>query len=766
MAFEEEDPRKALSFLRREMSRAEFLKGGGALIVGFSFAGALVGSLGSTALAASSSSSSSASKAPALTGDLATTPELDAWLAVRPNNTVEIYQSKVELGEGEITAIQQIAADELYLSFDNAIMHRTETLVTPYDSGTYGSNAVSTGGPPVRQAAATARQVLLAMAAEKLGVSASSLTIQNGVISGGGKSVSYGDLIGGKLFNMKVSPTAPLKPVADYTIVGQPIPRIDLVQKLTGADGPHQYLVNKRVPNMLQARMMRPPAFGATITSMDTSKVEKMPGVVAIVPLDFSPKMQGWDKAWAMPEGQFVGVVAETEYQALDALAALEAATTWSQSATLPAIKTTEDSADYLLSLKPAQTKIEPQKAGDPASVIASASKTLTAHYATPYLTNAPIGPGNAIADVTADGVTVWSGSQVPFSVQTAVAAVLGIEPSKVNVVQYDSPGSYGRGNLDDPAIEAVLLSQKVGRPVRVQWMRQEEFIWSTQKTPMAFHLSGAVSDSGQLLAWQSEVWSDTHLASVGFFGGATYFGGVLPIYNSAHQTEVHYVQTALRKGAMRGLGAYPTVFAHESFVDELAFLAGVDPVEFRLKNLSDPRGIAVIEAAAKLGGWTSHTKARAQGVGQGVSFLADMSAGTYVCLVATVAVNTKTGQVSVQKVAAAHDCGLMVNPNGVLNQIQGGILQGTSWTLHEQLQFNTQTVTSVDWISYPILRYEEVPEIEATLINRPELPASGVGEPTSMAIGAALANAFYDATGVRMRATPFTPERVLANLA
>jgi CO/xanthine dehydrogenase Mo-binding subunit len=341
------------------------------------------------------------------------------------------------------------------------------------------------------------------------------------------------------------------------------------------------------------------------------------------------------------------------------------------------------------------------------------------------------------------------------------VAAVLGLSPAQVTVIEFAAPGSYGRGNLDNPAIEAALLSQKVGRPVRVQWMRQEEFIWSTQKTAEAFHFQGGVDSQGKLLGWQSEVWSDTHIVNTGAFFGATYGGGVLPIYAAPHKTEVHYVQTALRKGAMRGLGAWPTVFAHEGFVDELAFLSGTDPVAFRLQNLTDPRGIAVIQEAARLAGWTSHTKPRANGVGQGISFLADMAAGTYIAEIATVQVDTKTGQVAVQKVAAVQDCGLVINPNGVRNQVEGGILQGTSWTLHEQLKFNRQTVTSVDWLSYPILRYAEVPTVDVKLIDRPDLPASGVGEPSSMAIGAAIGNAFFDATGVRMRATPFTPERV-----
>lgn len=761
MATEVQDERTTLSRLQH-MTRGEFLKGGGALIVGFSMAGSLIGSMSRKALAAGTPA---AATVPA---DITKTPTLDSWLAVRQNGQVEIYQSKVEIGGGETTAIAQIAADELYLDFDKILMARVDTGITPFDAGTFGSQSVSGGGSAVRLAAATARQALLVMAATKLGTSADKLTIQNGVIQGpaGTGKVTYGQLIGGHHFNVDVNPAVTFKNPKTYTVVGQPIPRTDIPQKLTGSDGPHQYLVNVRLPNMVHARFLRPPAFGATIKSMETASIKKMPGVVAVVPLTFGPKMKGYDAVWNMPEGQFIAVVAETEWQALDALAALETKVTWTNAKTLPNLKTTEQTADYLVSLPVVRTAVEKPAVGHPAATIAKASKKASAIYATPYLTNGPIGPGCALADVTASGATIYSGSQVPFSVQPAVAAVLGLPADKVTVVQYASSGSYGRGNLDDPAIEAAILSQKLGRPVRVQWMRQEEFTWSTEKTPEVTRLQGAVDASGKLLAWQSEVWSDTHIVNPGAFFGATYGGGVLPIYNGDHQTTVHYVKSALRKGAMRGLGAWPTVIAHEGFIDELAYLAGVDPVAFRLKNLSDPRAVAVIQEAARLAGWTSHTKARANGTGQGISFLADRSAGTYVAEVATVAVDKRTGVLQVKNVAVAHDCGLIVNPNGLRNQIEGGVLQATSWTLKEQLTFNEQTVTSVDWLSYPILRFSEVPQVTISLINRPQLPASGAGEPASMAGGAAIVNAFYDATGVRMRATPFTPERVTAVLA
>lgn len=765
MATEPIDERTGLSRLQT-LTRGEFLKGGGALVVGFSMAGALLGSLSGQVSA--KGAPTGASSGAAVPGDIVKTPTLDSWLAVRQNGTVEIYQSKVEIGGGETTAIAQIAADELYLDLSRVTMARVDTAKTPFDPGTFGSQSVSGGGSAVRLAAASARQALLIMAADRLGTTVDQLTIRNGVVSGpaGRGTVTYGQLIGGHHFDVNVNPAAPLKSPKSYTIVGLPIPRLDIPQKLTGANGPHQYLVNVRLPNMVHARFLRPPAFGATIQSMDTAAVAKMPGVVAVLPLTFGPKMKGFDALWMMPEGQFIAVVAETEWQALDALQALAGKVTWTKADTLPTLHTTEQVADYLVSLPVVRTSVEKPVVGNPAATIRAAARKASAVYATPYLTNGPIGPSSAVVDVTSSGATVYSGSQVPFSVQPAVAAVLGLPVDKVTVLEYAASGSYGRGNLDDAAIEAAILSQKLGRPVRVQWMRQEEFTWSTEKTPEVTRLEGAVDGQGNLLAWQSEVWSDTHIVNPGAFFGATYGGGVLPIYDGDHQTTVHYVKSALRKGAMRGLGAWPTLLAHEGFIDELAFLAGMDPVAFRLKNLNDPRAIAVIREAARLAGWTSHTKARANGEGQGISFLADRAAGTYVAEVATVTVDRTTGKVRVKNVAVAHDCGLIVNPNGLRNQIEGGVLQATSWTLKEQLTFDQGTVTSVDWMSYPILRFSEVPRVDISLMNHPELPASGAGEPASMAGGAAILNAFYDATGVRMRATPFTPERVKAVLA
>ncbi|MCL6595106.1 MAG: molybdopterin-dependent oxidoreductase [Firmicutes bacterium] len=500
---------------------------------------------------------------------------MDAWLAVRPDNTVEIYPSKVEIGGGETKAIAQIAGEELDLPLSRVVMHRVQTSVTPWDAGTFGSQSVSSGGAAVRVIAATARQALPIVAAARLHASGlGELAVHDGVMRGPGGAVTYGQLIGGQRFGVNVNPAAPRKRPAAYTVVGQPVPRFDLPRKLTGADGPHPYLVKVRLPGMLHARILRPPAFGATVVCADTAAVERMPGVVAVVPLAFGPGMKGWNAVWNMAEGEFLAVVAESEGQAIEALNALAARVTWSRSATLPTRRTTEETADDMLTL-PTVRSVVHGPVGDPAAAIAGAPLKATHHYATPYQTNAPIVPDVALADVRgSERATVYSGAQVPFSVQAAVAAVTGIPADKVDVVVYAASGSDGRGNLDDPAVEAAILSQTLGRPVRVQWTRQEEFVWSTCRTPLAFRFQGGVDRSGRLLGWQSVVWSDTHIVDPGALSGATY-GGVLPIYEALRQTTEHYVQSALRKGAMRGLGAWATVFAHEGFIDEFAYLSG-----------------------------------------------------------------------------------------------------------------------------------------------------------------------------------------------
>ncbi len=754
---------------RQDLTRAQFLKGAGALMVGFSVSGAVVSLLTGSAAAASGPAASATPSGPPLPSGVSTTPLVDGWIVVNADGSVDLFQGKRELGTGVATAISQIAAEELYLPVSMVHWQAVTTSTSPNQGGTDGSTSVQVGGVAVRVAAATAFQALLALAATQLNTSAASLKAANGTFTApNGQSVSYGQLVSGKQLTMQVNPAVAVKPWQEYTVVGTDVPRLDLPSKFTGqAGGVFDYLVNVRLPGMVHARFMRPPAYGATIASMDTAPVKAMPGVVDVVELDYGPTLPGFNSQWIMPEGQFVAVLAETEGEALAALQVLKAHTKWTQAETLPGADTTEAQGAFIESLTPVHVTVEGDALGDVSATLAGAAKTLTAKYVTPWQTNGPIGPSIGLADVTSTKATSYSVTQNPWGIQAQLAASLGLKPSQVDVVCYGGSGQYGRTGTGDVDLEAALLSQKVGRPVRVQWMRSEEFQWGPVRTPMTFNMRGGVDASGNLLAWESNIYSDSHVnTGFGFMFGATYGGAVLPLYNvRARKATVNYVKTPLRITNMRTLGAYQTVFAHEAFIDELAYLAGVDPVQFRLQNLSDMRAQDVIEAAADKMGYVAHTQPRANGTGYGVALVVDNRAHTYVCHMAEVHVDRSTGQVSVSRVSVAHDCGLMVNPNGVLNQVQGGTVQSLSWALHELLPQNKQIVTAVDWYTYPILRYSEVPKIDVTLINRPTEGTSGVGEPASMGMGAAISNAVFDATGVRIRATPFTPARVKAAL-
>jgi len=747
------------------LTRAQFLKGAGALVVGISVVGSTLASLTGTAAAASSGTAPSAPPPPL---GVATTPNLSGWIVVNADGSVDLIQGKRELGTGVATGLVQIAAEELYLPVASVKFQTVNTLTSPNQGGTDGSTTISAGGPAVRVAAATAYQTLLAMAAKQLGVTTAQLSAKNGTFTGpSGQTVTFASLIGGQQFSVPVNTSVEVKPWQQYTVVGTSVPRLDLPTKFTGAPGGvFEYTTNIRVPGMLHARFMRPPAYGATIVSSNIDAVKKLPGVHDVITLNYGPQMKGWQAAWTMNQGQFVAVVADTEGHALSALATLKAGTTWTNASTLPGADTTEAQGAYIKGLTPVKTVVEGAAFGDVATTVAGAAKSLQASYLTPWHVNGPIGPSVALADVTASKATIYSVTQNPYGVQAGIAAALGMQPSQVDIITYDGSGQYGRTGSADADLEAALLSQQIGRPVRVQWMRAEEFQWGPVRTPMTFDMTGGVDANGNLLAWGSNIYSDSHLGAVGFMFGATYGGAILPPYNvKAQKANVNYVKTALRVTNMRTLGAFQTVSAHEAFIDELAYLAGVDPLTFRLNNLTNERAINVLEAAADKFGYKPHTGPRGNGTGVGVALVVDARAQTYVAHIAEVNVDKKTGQVSVSRVSVAHDCGLMVNPDAVLNQVQGGTIQSLSWTLHEMLPQNKQIVTAVDWFTYPILRYPEVPQIDVTLINRPSMGTSGVGEPASMGMGAVISNGVYDATGVRMRAMPFTPARVLAAL-
>jgi nicotinate dehydrogenase subunit B len=740
-------------------TRRQFLFGAGALIITFSTAASLLAR--GAAAAAPPAPAVNPWAAPGV-GYLGSGSPLSSWIAITADGRILISQSQPDVGTGAQTGMLQIAADELYVPFERVSM-------LPIDSssantgGVGGSTGVHRAGAAVRLAAATARETLRSLAAAALGVAGDTLVPRDGAFHApDGRSVTYAQLVAGKQLTGNVDPNVHLRSSATYEVVGTPVPRIDIPAKLTGTGGPTDYLVNQRVPGMVHARLLRPPAYGAQLLSYDARPVLKMPGVIAVVPLDLDPEhVPGWNTSGItnMEMGQFVAVVATNEWAAIQGVQALAKTARWTAGEPLipqPASNTYE----YLATLPVFSTQVANAR-GSMVRGFAQASRQIAAEYSTPYLANAPIGPSTGMVWVKPGEVEVWSDSQNVFSTQTQVANLMGLPTSAVTVHNFPGSGVYGRGWNDDAVYEALFISRAIGLPVRVQWMRQEEFQWSTMQGPKFFRMRGGLSGN-RVTAFQFDVYTDKDF-------GDTWMGqngiAIAPLYTFPHISQViHYVSNPMRKGLLRAVGAPSNCFAVESFMDELAYAAGVDPLEFRLSQLSDPRAIAVLRRAAEAAGWKAHTKPSGRGLGIATFF--DPGAQTYVADVAQVAVDRSTGQVRVERMYVGFDCGLVVNPNGVRLQIEGGTIQATSWCMKESVRYANGMVQTVDWISYPILHFSEVPEVVPLVIDRPDIPPGGVGELATMPVSAAIANAIYDATGARVRSWPFTPDKVKAALA
>jgi nicotinate dehydrogenase subunit B len=775
---------------RRTISRRAFLRDTGLLVVGFSLAGcvqsgarqvepaptpASPATAVATAVAEQAPAQRSAAPPPSLTAGQvqwagrAGANQVDSWLAIAPDGGVTVYSGRVELGTGVQTALAQIAAEELDVALERVRMVMGDTAQTPDEGYTAGSKTIQNSGVVLRKAAAEARQVLVGLASERLGVPADQLSVQDGVVSprsDPSKAVGYGDLIGSQRFSRAVSNQVATKKPDDYAIVGTSVPRLDLPGKLTGAVS---YVQDLRVPGMLHGRVVRPSGVGATLQSIDESSVQGLPGLVRVV-----------------RSGSFVGVVAEREEQAIAATRRLQV--TWQEQAGLPRL---EDLFSYLRGL-PTSDRVLVNE-GDVEAGPRSAAQTVEATYHQPYQMHASIGPSCAVADVRPDKVTVWSSTQGVYPLRNALAQLLGVQPETVHVIHMEGAGCYGHNGFDDAAGDAVLLSRAVGQPVRVQWTRQDEHAWEPKGPAMVMELRGGVDDRGNVVAWDYGVWSPTHSTRPG--GAANLLPGQL-VESAAsragggggggggdrnartnytfknHRVTSHRLATSpLRVSALRSLGGAPNTFANESFMDELATAAQVDPVELRLRHLDDPRAQAVIRAAADRAGWQARPspdgsqRGSPVASGRGMAFARYENDGAYVATVASVAVDRTSGQVRVRRVVTAHDAGLIVNPDGIANQIEGNVIQSTSRALKEQVTFDQDRVTSVDWASYPILTFPEIPEIEVVLIDHPDQPAMGAGEPSTLPTAPAIANAIFDATGARLRALPMTPDRVKAAL-
>jgi len=746
-----------------ELNRRQFLKTTGALIIGFN-------------LFPPSSVSAQSMAEPAADAD---PRELDSWLAIAPDGTVTVYSGKVDLGTGVETALAQIVAEELDVPFNKVQMVSLDTAKAIDQGVTAGSRTIERAGPQLRQAAAAAKQELLKLASQRLGSPVESLSVTSGVVSAGSKKVTYAQLIGGKKFNtkipvsgtgwnMKVAPDARTKTFKDYKIVGTSQKRVELPPKMTGE---FVYVHDVRIPGMLHGRVVRPPTVTSKPASVDDSSLKTIPGFVKVV-----------------QEGSFLGVVCTTEWSAIKAAKALKV--TWSAPQTkMPAGP--DEVFAYLQNTKSLRDQVTVNR-GDPEAALSKAGKTYEATYRWPFQMHGMMGPSCAVADVGKDHATIYSGTQGSFGTRTAVAEMLGFPEKNVRLLWREASGSYGRMSSDDVSEDAALLSRAVGKPVRVQWMRDDEHGWEPKGPAQLDLIRAGVDDQGKIIAWD---FADrglplTAASSPGLRLLASRQIGMKPkadgnsngtqgggeIYTFENQKcaapLIPWVQadeTPLRTSYLRAPGDLGRCFASESFIDEIAADQKVDPVQFRMRYLGEnKRGADALMAAVKQAAWQERPSPAAasmggKAIGRGVAI--SNRADTICGAVAEVEVDKSTGEVSVKRFVLSHDCGLVINPDGLKNQIEGNIIQGVSRALMEAVKFDSSGIKSLDWSTYPVIRFPKVPEIEIVLINRPEMPALGGGEPSSAPIAAAIANAIFDATGVRLREAPFTPERVLAGL-
>jgi nicotinate dehydrogenase subunit B len=734
------------------VSRRDFLRAGGAIVVSFASGAAL------PKLASAQGSAPTADLGKPLDPN-----EVDSFLGIHADGSVTLYTSRVDVGTGLRTAMSQIAAEELGIPFERFTVVEGDTALVPDHGGTGGSSGIPVGAKRVREAAATARQALLRLGAEQLKRPATELTIVDGVVqpTSGGSGVGIATLLAGKQLDLKIDAKVQVKDPAQYTVVGKPILRPDVTGKATGRNA---FMQDLAVPGMLHGRVIRPPAIGAKLISVDESSIRHLPGV-SVVRIE-----------------SFLGVVSSDEWAAVRAARELKA--TWSEWQGLPG---SDDLERHVRESAVDHDEVLVNK-GDAAAALPTAAKQLSATYSWPFQSHASLGPSCAVADVPDDGATIWTSTQGTYGLRGNLAKIFAMPPEKLRVIFLDGAGSYGGNGNDDAAADAFLLSRNMKRPVRVQWMRQDEHGWDPKGPPQYLSLRGGLDAQGRIVSWETQMWLPKNVPGNRALIGVDAAGisqdngqgaGLMtlnadPSYASPNtRVLIHYLaDSALRISNLRAPGKIANVFAAESFADEMAAAAGADAVEFRLRGLSDPRAIEVLQRAADMIGWQTRPSPNpqaAQGnmlVGRGVAYMRYKQQENYVAIAMEVAVDRASGQIQVRRITCAHDCGLIVNPDGLRNQVEGCILQTLSRALREEVKFDRSRVTSLDWSSYPILRFPEVPPVEVALINRPEFPPLGAGEAATAPVAAALANAIFDATGVRLRTVPFTPARVESALA
>ena len=711
------------------------------------------------------------------------TPEqLSSYIAVSADGTVSAFFGKMDMGHGLHVAIGQIVAEELDVPFKNVKVIMADTAMTVNQGGASGSTGIQTGGKQMRVAAAEARRVLVEMAASQLSVPAEKLVVTDGVVSASDdktKRISYAQMIGGKYFNVQLDwnkqygnalyapgKAQPKKP-SDHKIVGQPIKREDVAPKVFAQE---DFVTDVKVPGMVHGRMIRPAVAGSVPVKVDESSVKDIPGVKVV-----------WDKG-------FLGVVADREWDAIQAAEKLKVE--WSD--TPPPFPDQAALYDHIRRASVRKRQIEKEN-GNVDEAFKSAAKVIEAEYEWPFQSHASMGPACALVEIKDGQVTCWSGTQKSHFQQQGLASTLGVPLESVRVIWKAGPGSYGRNDADDAAMDAAVMAKAVGKPVRVQYMRDQGTGWDPKGPASVHKVRAAIDASGKVTAYEfmSKAFSRVDVNTNGSKPFDTLAGQTrgddlksgdgfgIPAESYAFENKRAGWETIpplldrsspLRTSHLRDPVGPQIHFASESFIDEVAAALNVDPIEFRLRHIKEPRDVALLKAVAEKSGWQSRPSPRRDQTtnkvsGRGLAY--SQRNGTRVAIVAEVDIDRSTGKIWARKFTVAHDCGQIINPDGLVKCIEGNIVQGISRTLWEEVTFDRKAVTSVDWLTYPILDITETPdEVNVVLINHPEIAPTGAGEPSIRPVAAAIANAIFDATGVRIRRVPFSPDRVKTALS
>ncbi len=772
------------------ISRRSFLKSSGLLVV--SFSAAPIVDANPLGLVASSAAAAMQAGGPYPDPNFR---HLDSWIVIHEDSTATFYVGKTDGGQGTGTALRQMMSDELDIAFNRTSLLMGSTDITVDQGGSGGSDAIQVDGWPIRRVAAEARRVLLELASARFGVPVDQLAVSEGVVTvtaDPSRKATYGELIGGRRFNVTLTGdninattgVAKVKAVQDLKIVGQSIQRYDIPAKV---DGSLKWAVDVKLPGMLHARNVKPPVAGAKLVGIDESSVRRLPGFVKVV-----------------SKGNYLAVVCEREEQAVKAARQLKA--NWQKPAT-PSFPTSENLYEYMRKATPTWSP-EPNVVGNPDAALAGAAKVVEAEYDFPFQGHTAIGPAHATADPSNGQMTIYSNDMKSYGLRNGVAEFLQMPRDQVRVVWMEGPQTYGRTAADDAGFEAAFLAKEIGKPVRLQWMRHEETAWDTKGPAYTFKLRGGLDSHGNLIAldYHARAADHNHIGynepdtvliaqlsgrrrSAPARGGAAAPSELYAIPNRRRLAEVVALplvwESPLRTGNLRDPNGPQVTFASESFIDELAAAAGADPVEFRIKLLMAgktddeqfrrARSIAAVKAVAEAYGWDPRSSPKPRGAGpilagRGIAYAYRNQ--TVIAQIAEVEVNRRTGHVWVKRLVCAHDCGLVINPEGLRRTIEGNMLFGLSRTLHEEVRFDTEKVTSVDWNTHPTLTHADTPAtIDIVLLNgdpnpnRPDLPHYGAGEAACRPTGAAVANAIFDATGVRLRRVPFRDGRVLEAL-